>query len=211
MTFGVVWLDGPLAVLSLGIGLLYTVMVITRKARPTSGLAHALMGVGMAAMFVPRFDPLPRAGWVAIFVLIGAWFGATALREGRRFGEPAHHVVGAAAMVFMLLAHRHDTAPAAAVEPAHAHHGAAAGGGTAAFSALALVLAAYFVAHAVHHLLARGPADAVPGLPGRGSADAEPAPAGAIGVLARVSAQRAVPASHVVMGATMAVMLLGRV
>jgi len=199
MTFGVVWLDGPLAVLSLGIGLLYIVMVITRKVRSTSGLTHALMGVGMAAMFAPRFDPLPRVGWVAIFVLIGAWFGAAALRAGLGFGEPAHHVVGAVAMVFMILAHRHDAAPVAVTDHAHAHHGAAAGGGTAAFSALALVLAAYFIAHVVHHLLARA------------SAGVEPVPAGAVGVLARVNAQRAVPASHVVMGATMAVMLLGMV
>ncbi|MGH3613781.1 MAG: DUF5134 domain-containing protein [Pseudonocardia sp.] len=198
MTFGVVWLDGPLAVLCLGIGLLYTVMVLTRNARPTSGLAHALMGVGMAAMFAPRFDPLPRVGWVVIFVLIGAWFGAAALRDGPRFGEPAHHVVGAAAMIFMLLAHRHDAAPAV-VDPPHAHHGAAAGGGTAAFSALALVLAAYFVTHAVHHLSARA------------AADAEPVPVGTVGVLVRMNAQRAVPASHVVMGATMAIMLLGMV
>lgn len=201
MTFGVVWLDGPLAVLSLGIGLLYTVMVISRNARPTSGLTHALMGVGMAAMFAPRFDPLPRVGWVAIFVLIGAWFGATALREGLRFGGPAHHVVGAAAMVFMLLVHRPDAAAAVVADPAHAHHGAAtaAVGGTAAFSALALVLAAYFVAHAVHHLSARG------------SGVDEPVPAGAVGVLVRMNAQRAAAASRVVMGATMAIMLLGMV
>lgn len=199
MTFGVDWLAGPFAVLCVGIGLLYTVMVITRNARSTSGLAHALMGVGMAAMFAPRFDPLPWVGWVAIFVLIGAWFGAAALREGPRFGEPAHHVVGAAAMIFMLLAHRHDAAPAMVVDPPHAHHGAAAGSGTAAFSALALVLAAYFVAHAVHHLSART------------AADAEPVPVGAVGVLVRMNAQRAVPASHVVMGATMAIMLLGMV
>ncbi|MGW0812961.1 DUF5134 domain-containing protein [Streptomyces viridiviolaceus] len=77
---------------------------------------EALMGFGMAAMAVPAavFTP-PSWSWPAYAVV----FGATGLRSlwaARTGGHHLHHLVGAAAMVYM--------AVVMASAPAHAHgHG----------------------------------------------------------------------------------------
>src|SRR5262249_57585205 len=34
---------------------------------------HAVMGVAMAGMLVPRFNVLPSGWWVAVFAIGGAW------------------------------------------------------------------------------------------------------------------------------------------
>lgn len=198
------WLSGALGVLCLGVGLLHLARLALRRGDPTGEAAHTVMGLGMAAMFVPAADPLPHTAWLLAFLGVGAWFGLAALRAGTVAGEPGHHVAGAAAMTFMLFAH-HSGGVGAAGGGGHAHHGGAvavdggaiAGGpATLGITALALLLAAYFAAHAVGHLAGR--ADT-----GAGTAPVRSA------VLTRVRTHRVDPVLHAVMGATMAVMLLG--
>jgi hypothetical protein len=187
------WLSGILAVACLLVGVFHLARILLVREGALGELSHATMGFGMAAMFVPAADPLPRPAWLVAFAVTGAWFAGVAVRAGTGRGEPAHHVVSAGAMTFMLLAH----APTAAA--VHAHRGVvAADGGSATLllTGLALLLAAYFVAHAVRHLT--GSAQHVPAVtPDR------------VAVLSRVRARHVDPAVHVVTGAVMAVMLLG--
>lgn len=184
------WLAAVLAGTCAVAGLFHLVRAVGRQAGAVGELAHVAMCAGMAAMFLPAADPLPRTAWLVAFLAIGAWFAAAALRRGPGVREAGHHVVCAGAMVFMLLAHGSAVA-------GHAHHGALAAGGpvTLVLTGAALLLAAYFVAHAVRHLTS--PACAAPGA------------TGAVTVLDRVATARAEPVTHVVMGAAMAVMLLG--
>lgn len=195
MVQGVTWLGIPLGVACLAVGLLHLGMPAARRASVTASAPHALMGLGMAAMFVPPADPLPQLVWVAAFALVAAWFGAEALRAGSLLGAAGHHVVGAAAMLFMLLGgHDHGSAPAGgAVDPEHAHHAAAGGSGPGLLvTALALAFAAWFVADTVRALTrtpvpAGGPAVGVPRAEGLGG----------VGV------------AHLAMNVAMAVMLIG--
>jgi hypothetical protein len=155
-----------LGVACLLVGLLHTVLLTTRRAPladPAAHAAHAVMGYGMTAMFVPAVDVVPAPVWVACFAVVTAWFGALALRTGGLFGAAGHHVVGGAAMLFMLLgghaAHRaHLPAAGGAVDPEHAQHaGGAAGGPGLLITVLALAFAAWFVADLARVLLARSP------------------------------------------------------
>lgn len=187
------WLGGGLALTCLAVGGFHAV----RAARGAPGgvhheLAHAAMALGMAAMFVPVADPLPRAAWYAVFGGIGAWFTVAAVRGCAR---SRHLVVCAAAMVFMLLVHAPGHG-AAGTGP-HAVHPVVAGSGGLALllTAASLVLAAYFAVHAVGHLTARDPAPQAAVTPGAGTS----------GIATRL---RAEPAAHIVTGAAMAVMLL---
>lgn len=193
-------LSGGLGALCLAVALLHLVRLGLRRGEPLGEVSHAVMGLGMAAMFVPAADPLPRTAWLVAFAAIGAWFAAAAVRARTVAGGPGHHLAGAVAMTFMLFAHQHRGA-AAAGGGAHAHHGgvAAVDGGPMALvvTGAALLLAAYFAAHAVRHLT--GQPHPLPG----------PAVGGRIAVLERVRTHAVDPVLHVAMGAAMAVMLLG--
>lgn len=91
-------------------------------AWPAEG-AHALTALGMAAMFVPALDPVPRPVWLALFGVIGLWF---AVGVWRGWPEALHHVVCSVAMLLMLaLGH----------------------GGSWAASAVGLGMAGYFAWH----------------------------------------------------------------
>jgi hypothetical protein len=174
--------------------------------------AHVVMGVGMAAMFAPAADPIPVPVWVALFAIIGVWFGAVAVRVGDWTGSATHHAVGGAAMLLMLLG-GHDHAAAADGE--HAGH-AAHGGSVAGFgwtTVASVLLAGYFVWHLWRVLDTRRTTP---------SRDAEP-PA-ATGPIATATVVRtrpslrtallsteAVRAALVVMSGAMAAMLLGLV
>jgi hypothetical protein len=74
-----------------------------RPAERNLDFAQALMGIGMAAMLLPRV--LPPGVWAALFVANAAWLGALALRR-----RPAltylHHLVGGLAMAYMFAAAR---------------------------------------------------------------------------------------------------------
>jgi uncharacterized protein DUF5134 len=75
----------------------------TRPAERNLDFAQALMGIGMAAMFLPQV--LPPGVWAAVFVANAAWLGALALRR-----RPAltylHHLVSGLSMAYMFAAAR---------------------------------------------------------------------------------------------------------
>jgi hypothetical protein len=145
----VMWLDVLLGAICLAVGVVHLGLLATGRAPVVDAAAHTVMGVGMAAMFVPSLDIVPRPVWIVAFVLVAAWFGVDAVRAGSFLGGAGQHVVGAGAMLFMLLAgHDHG----AAADPPHAHHLAAGGGGGLLVAAAALALAAWFVADVVREL-----------------------------------------------------------
>jgi hypothetical protein len=85
---------------------------------------HALMGIAMAGMLMPRLSVLPGAVWLAVFAAGTSWFTWRAIRPRQRgqagagqgqadagqgqagagHGHPAPHAVECLAMVYMLLA-----------------------------------------------------------------------------------------------------------
>ncbi|MCO1660159.1 DUF5134 domain-containing protein [Pseudonocardia humida] len=171
---------------------------------PVGEVSHATMALGMAAMFSPLGDPLPAPVWTVAFVLCGAWFAAVALRTRSFDGDAGHHVVGSAAMLFMLLSGHDHTAVDATADAAHAGHHGAAGGGVGAVSLVAILLAGYFAWHALRcsDRLRVGGHDAP-------SADA--ASPGTAAVAQRTGVLRSTGTAalaHVVMAVAMTVMLL---
>ena len=210
---GVAWSDVPLGVACALAGLLALLQLATRRAPAADAAAHAAMGLGMAAMFVPAVDVVPRPLWIAVFVVSGAWFTAAALRSGSVGGAAGRHLAGAVAMLFMLLV-------------GHAHHPAAAsGGGGAALlvTVAALVLAAWFAADVLRLTLRpegdgpAGPPDTVPA--GTAPAVTGSAPSAVTGTAATATTTAAGTAAaprvgpplvaEVVMDVAMVVMLLG--
>ncbi|GAA1325449.1 hypothetical protein GCM10009610_58530 [Pseudonocardia xinjiangensis] len=197
------WLDPVLGLACLAVAAFHLVLLGRRHAPVASG-AHAAMGLGMAAMFLPSADPFPQPLWVAVFLVSGAWFGAAALRGGSLLDEAGQHVVGAAAMLFMLLGGHGHGAPTAtgAVAPEHAHHGGGGGAPGLLVTMLALIFAAWFVADIVRTVYAR---TAVP----VATAPVAVAPAGTTVTAAPAAPLTASVVAHVVMSGAMAVMLLG--
>lgn len=174
-------------------GLHHLGTLATRRAPVLPAAAHAAMGLGMAAMFLPSLDPVPRPGWVAVFVVSGAWSAVAAWRAGSLVGEPGHLVVGAGAMLFMLIG-GHEHAAAGTVDPEHAHPAAGPDGAPALLvTVLALLFAGWFVAEVVRTVLDR--TDAAP-----------TAGATATQVRTRVTASAV---AHLAMSVAMTVMLLG--
>src|SRR5687768_10954640 len=92
------WIGGPLGLVSLCAGVYHIALMISGRARFAPAAAHAAMGIGMAAMFVPAADPLPGPVWIAVFSAFAAWFGVAGLRAGTFLGESGHHAVAAVAM-----------------------------------------------------------------------------------------------------------------
>jgi hypothetical protein len=122
-----------LATLSLGVAAVFAVFVVRPRCGRVSAGAHALMGLGMAAMFSPWGDPVPPLPAAGVFVAITIWFGARLLRGAPPgAGGAAHLVVAPAAMAAMYLSHAHGS-----------HHA-----GVVAIAALWLGLAGYFGWHA---------------------------------------------------------------
>lgn len=211
------WLPTALSVVCLAAAAVHLARLVLAGAgqRPDrlGEAAHVVMGAGMAAMFAPAADPVPAPVWVALFAVVGLWFGAVAVRVGDWAGSATHHAVGAVAMLLMLLG-GHDHAPAADGE--HAGH-AAHGGGVAGFgwtTIASVLLAGYFVWHLwrVLGVWSSGPSRA-----------AEPAaatgPAAPVGTVVRAGPSLrtallpadALAAALVVMSGSMAAMLLGLV
>ncbi|MGH3824587.1 MAG: DUF5134 domain-containing protein [Pseudonocardiaceae bacterium] len=190
MALGVLWLDVPLAVACLLAAVHHVGLLVVLRVPFVPAASHGVMGVGMAAMFVPVFDPVPRLAWVVIFLLVGAWFGAAALHAGSLLGDAGHLTVGAVAMLFMLVRHAQgSTGPDGPVDPGHAGHaGAAAGVPGLLLTVVAIGFAVWFIADIVRRLV--GP-------------DGTDSPATPV---AHRVARLAAP---LVMSAAMAVMLLG--
>ena len=148
------WLRWLLTALFLGVaGYCVARLVAARSAGSTYGGCHravdvgnVLMGVGMAAMSSPIGGPLPHAGWQAVFLLLAVWFAVSRLTGADPVGwhgGSLHHAIGAAAMLYMLIAIPHGGADMA--QPWMA--GTVAG--TAALPVVAWVLAGYFALHAL--------------------------------------------------------------
>jgi len=122
-----------------------------RATEVDADMLHAVMGVAMAGMLVPRLSPLPAGVWDALFGAAAAWFAWQAVRRGIspqgtgprggaagwQSAHPMPHMVESAAMVYMFAA-----VPGAAP-------GAMAGMGRPAGSvlALAVVLALFMVGY----------------------------------------------------------------
>ena len=96
------WLSSTLAVGCLAVGVLHVLRLVVLGRDRAAEVSYAAMGVGMAAMFSPFGDPVPAALWTTVFLLIGVWFVARALRAGNLAGDAAHHILGSASMLFML-------------------------------------------------------------------------------------------------------------
>lgn len=201
MGLATAWVYGPLGLVCLLIGVYHLGLLLSGRAPIGPASAHAVMGIGMAAMFVPAADPLPRPLWIGAFLVVFAWFGSATIRAGSLGGEAGRHTVGAAAMLFMLFVHGPGTVDPSGVDPEHAHHGFGAGGGPSLLvTAMALVLVAWFLADAVRHLT-RPSAAQPPTGPG-------PTAATLVGSPPAMTLRRAV-VPHLAMNAAMAFMLLG--
>lgn len=169
-----------LATLSLGVAAVFAAFVVRPRCGRSAAAAHALMGLGMAAMFWPSGDPVPPLLGAGVFAALALWFGARLARGVPAGpGGAAHLVVAPAAMAAMYLSHELG-----------GHHASGV-----AIAALWLALAGYFGGHAaagagrVRRAWAGAPGDGVVIAPPRRSACVE---AGA----------------HVVMSGLMAAMFL---
>ncbi len=202
-----IWLHGVLAVLCLVIGVLHLLRLALIRREVVVEASYAAMGLGMAGMFSPVGNPVPDPVWVAVFLACAAWFGALMLRRRSLRalgGEAAHFAIGSGAMLFML---------------GQGEHGS--GGGTGhvagAASAIALVLAAYFVLHTLRcvdrlHAVRYASSDCAP----QQAATAEAVGTGTIVLAApaptsMLCSPRIPALAHVVITVGMAVMLVAMI
>jgi len=115
---------------------------------------HAVMGIAMAGMLVPRLNVLPGGLWLAVFGIAAAWFGWHALRAaglGISGGSPCRfpvpHLIECVAMLYMLLTVHGPRAAAGRAPMAMPGMGPSAG--PAGFPALAAVLALFMLGYIV--------------------------------------------------------------
>jgi len=139
-------------------------LVAARKAGTSSGVSaeitSLLMGLGMAAMFLPALNVLPPTVWIGVFAVNAAWLiaalpraaAAGVLAKGER--HRLNPVISAVAMIYMFATMgAPSTAAATSVASpasgglvlAHDHGG---GGGFDA-TPLNVTFAVYFLAHAM--------------------------------------------------------------
>ena len=144
------WLPGLVAVITLAITAYCLSRLIAGRVRrrPTDvdvDAAHALMGVGMAAMLVPSLSPVPAVTWAWVFAVVAVWLAwriARVYRNGTdaRLAQAHYvpHLVMSVAMIYM------GATASSATTGGSAGGGTAMGGpgaGTAGFPPLTLVLA----------------------------------------------------------------------
>ncbi|WP_232665053.1 DUF5134 domain-containing protein [Pseudonocardia sp. TRM90224] len=194
-----------LAVGCLGLGLLHILRMVLRRADVVEEASHAAMAFGMAAMFSPFGDPVPVPVWVAVFAVSLGWFGTLAVAARSLAGEMGHHVLGSAAMLFMLFAGHGPTPGAGALQAGHGSHGGGGAGGLGVASVVAIVLAGYFAWHGLRCTDRIRPEPALLAV----APDAGP---GAVALrLPTVCAPRTAAVAHLTMAVAMAVMLLAMV
>jgi hypothetical protein len=112
-----VWVSGVLAIGCLAVGLLHLYRLVTLRGDVAGEASYAAMGLGMAAMFSPFDDPVPAPVWAAVFLCCAA---GVVLRGA---ADVIHHVLGAAAMLFMLLTgHGHGSVVAIGLAAYFAWH-----------------------------------------------------------------------------------------
>jgi hypothetical protein len=145
---GQLWVSGVCAALFAGLTLFFAVRLLAFHP-DTSGAgcstdrgadaSHAVMSLGMAAMFWPWGHPVPALYWQVLFSVIAAWFAVQLLR---RAAQPAdlHHVLGSLAMVYMLTS---------SADGHHMTHGVAMAGPGIELPVLAWAFVAYFLVFAV--------------------------------------------------------------
>ena len=92
-----------------------------RRIELDTDLAHLLMGIGMAGMFVTRLAILDTATWSVVFALVAAWYLLRIAMETRggtgavaSVRHHAGHLVSALAMLYMFLAVPGNAADASA-------------------------------------------------------------------------------------------------
>ena len=114
---------------------------------------HAVMGLAMAGMLVPRLSPLPASAWEAVFGIAAAWFAWQAIpirrgntRAGWRCAHPMPHLVECLAMLYMLLAVPGSRAAGQGAGMHMAGMGASTGA-AGSFPALAVVLAIFMIGY----------------------------------------------------------------
>jgi hypothetical protein len=114
-----------------------------RTTERDTDAAHVLMGVAMAAVLVPRLDPLQAGVWAVALAAACVWFAARALRD-RSSGHHLIHLLSCGSMLYMLLAASSAaaSAPAMAVSARPAAGASLAATGSAISPLVALVLAA---------------------------------------------------------------------
>jgi hypothetical protein len=111
------WVSGVLAIGCLAVGLLHLYRLSALRDDVAGEASYAAMGLGMAAMFSPLGDPVSAHAWIALFLLSAA--GVVV----RGAPEATHHVLGAAAMLFMLLTgHEHGSVVGIALAAYFAWH-----------------------------------------------------------------------------------------
>jgi Domain of unknown function (DUF5134) len=124
---------------------LLRLVVSWRQHRPTDYLldgVHVLMGAAMTGMLLPPLRVLPAAAWEAVFVVATAAFGWRLLAaRPRRPAHQFHHLLGCAAMLYMLAA--------ATQRSGGASTGEAALTAAARFPTLALILACGLLGYVV--------------------------------------------------------------
>ncbi len=206
------WAPTVLSVACLAVAALHLLRIAVLRADRADETAHALMGAGMAAMFSPGVDPVPRAVWVVAFAGVGLWFGAVALREGRWAGRAVHHVVGGAAMLLML-GSGHDHGADGAPTGHGVHGGSTVGLGWT--SVVSVLLAGYLVWHVLRLLGHRRPEGPDAGSPAPSRTAVRPSlrtsllSADTVLFADTLLSADTVRIAHVTMSAAMAAMLLG--
>ena len=170
---GPAWLTGIFAALMLTVAVYCAGRLVAarRWRRPTevdTDAGHVLMGLAMAGMLVATLRILPAAVWEAIFALAAAWFCAQLLRARRgapaspwRCPHPTPHLVECAAMLYMFLA----LPTSLRTRTVAAMTGMTSTPAGSRFSILALALALFMLAYAIHvadRLTLHAPALAVP-------------------------------------------------
>jgi hypothetical protein len=115
---------------------------------------HAVMGVAMAGMLVPRLNVVPGGVWMAVFGIAAAWFGWHALHAaslgisgGSSCRFPVPHLIECVAMLYMLLAVHGPRVVRGGTSVPMAGMGASAG--PVDFPALAAVLALFMLGYIV--------------------------------------------------------------
>jgi hypothetical protein len=97
------------------LGRLIYAWAVRRRSQPGVDATHAAMGTAMAGMLVPSLRTFSAAGWTVVFAATTIWFAWTMIRrdaatDSTRRGDHLGHLVGSAAMVYMLLAMSAGTA-----------------------------------------------------------------------------------------------------
>jgi hypothetical protein len=220
------WVAGGLAAVLLAIaGYCASRLVAARRWQRSTDhgvdVMHAVMGVAMAGMLVPRLNPLQARVWAVLFTAGTAWFGWQIMRDRRRraarqgpgpaagLPAPAYaagghhgaHVLSCAAMVCMLLAAPDLAAPGL---------GATMRAGRGAVPVVALLLAvavAVSVVVSTDRISALRPAPVTPAPAGAGLAGGG-RPATAPACAQPALCPRLAASCQIVMGVAMAYMLI---